>query len=247
MIRFTFTHPISTTPGGLPLAPTVTSFTKSEYFRSLPKNSPSPYQIIMCTDAKQSMYCQLLCGLVQRDEVASVGAVFAAVLVQVIHFLENYWKELASNIRFGHVSEWITDLSCRDSVSTVLVEPNPELADLIENVCGKKSWQGIVSLLWPKAKCIEAIFTGSMAQYIPTLEFYTNNELSLVSLRYASSEAFFGLNLEPLSKNVSYTFLPNMSYFEFLDVDGGAEGEIVDLVNVKLGRYYEILVTNFSG
>ncbi|CAF2082445.1 unnamed protein product [Brassica napus] len=76
-----------------------------------------------------------------------------------------------------------------------------------------------------------------MAQYIPTLEFYTNNELSLVSLRYASSEAFFGLNLEPLSKNVSYTFLPNMSYFEFLDVDGGAEGEIVDLVNVKLGRY----------
>ncbi|XP_009148393.1 4-substituted benzoates-glutamate ligase GH3.12 isoform X2 [Brassica rapa] len=209
VIRFTFTHPISTTPGGLPLAPTVTSFTKSEYFRSLPKNSPSPYQIIMCTDAKQSMYCQLLCGLVQRDEVASVGAVFAAVLVQVIHFLENYWKELASNIRFGHVSEWITDLSCRDSVSTVLVEPNPELADLIENVCGKKSWQ--------------------------------------VSLRYASSEAFFGLNLEPLSKNVSYTFLPNMSYFEFLDVDGGAEGEIVDLVNVKLGRYYEILVTNFSG
>ncbi|CAN6884608.1 unnamed protein product [Brassica oleracea] len=79
-----------------------------------------------------------------------------------------------------------------------------------------------------------------MAQYIPALEFYTN-KLPLVSKSYASSEAFFGLNLEPLSKHVSYTFLPNMSYFEFIDVDGGTEGEIVDLVNVKLGHHYEPL------
>ncbi|KAJ4872231.1 Auxin-responsive GH3 family protein [Raphanus sativus] len=251
VIRFTFIHPISTTPCGLPLAPAVTSFTKSEYYRSLAKNSPSPDQIILCPDTKQSMYCQLLCGLVQRDEVVTVGAVFASVLVQVIHFLENYWKEFASNIRCGHVSEWINDLSCRDSVSTILVEPNPELADLIENECGQKSWQGIVSRLWPKAKCIDAIVTGTMSQYIPALEFYSNNKLPLVSKAYASSEAYFGLNLEPLCKpqHVSYTFLPNMSYFEFIDVDddGGTAGEIVDLVNVKLGHYYEPLVTNYSG
>ncbi|KAF8109998.1 hypothetical protein N665_0088s0016 [Sinapis alba] len=251
VMRFTFTHPISTTPCGLPLAPAVTSFTKSKYYSSPAKNSTSPDQIILCPDTKQSMYCQLLCGLVQRDEVVSVGAMFASLLVQVIHFLENYWKELSSNIRRGHVSEWITDLSCRDSVSTILVEPNPELADLIENECVQKSWQGIVSRLWPNAKCIEAIVTGTMAQYISVLEFYTNSELPLVSKTYAASESFFGLNLEPLSKpqHVSYTFLPNMSYFEFIDVDvdGGTTGEIVDLVNVKLGSYYEILVTNFSG
>ncbi|CAN7019965.1 unnamed protein product [Brassica rapa subsp. trilocularis] len=219
VIWFAFIQPASTTPCGLPIAPVLTSFTKSEYYRSVAKKSTSPDQIIMCPDTKQSMYCQLLCGLVQRDDVVSVGAVFASVLVGVIHFLENYWKELASNIRSGHLSEWITDLGCRDYVSILLGDPNPELADLIENVCGQKSWQGIVSRLWPKAKCIDAIITGSMAQYIPALEFYSNNELPLVSLRYASSEAYFGLNLEPLSKpqHVSYTFLPNMSYFEFID------------------------------
>ncbi|CAH8355080.1 unnamed protein product [Eruca vesicaria subsp. sativa] len=252
VIMFTFTRPMSTTPCGLPLAPALTSFTKSEYYRSLATKSTCPLQIILCPDTKQSMYCQLLCGLVQREEVVRVGATFGSVLVQVIHFLENYWKELASNIRSGHVSEWITDLSCQDSVSTILVEPNPELAALIENGCGQKSWQGIVSRLWPKAKCIDAIVTGSMSQYISALEFYTSNKLPLVSKAYASSEAYFGLNLEPLSKpqQVSYTFLPNMSYFEFIDVDVDGlttEGEIVDLVNVKLGHYYEPLVTNFSG
>ncbi|WZY97423.1 hypothetical protein YC2023_069752 [Brassica napus] len=247
VMSFTFTQTISTTPCGLPLAPGLTSFIKSEYYRRLAKNSTSPYQIILCPDTKQSMYCQLPV----RDEVVSVGSVFASVLVQVIHFLENYWKELASNIRSGHVSEWITDLSCRESVSTILVEPNPELADLIENECGQTSWQGIVTRLWPKAKCMEAIITGSMAQHISALEFYSN-KLPLVSPIYGSSEAFFGLNLEPLCKpqHVSYTFLPNMSYFEFIDVDvegGTTSGEVLDLVDVKLGRYYELLVTNFSG
>ncbi|XP_022547280.1 4-substituted benzoates-glutamate ligase GH3.12-like isoform X2 [Brassica napus] len=243
---FSFTQPLSTTPCGLPLAPATTILLKSKNYRSPAKNSTSPDEIILCTDAKQSMYCQLLCGLVQRDEIVSVGAPFASLLVQVIHFLGNYWKELCSNIRSGHVSEWITDLSCRDSVSMIVGEPNLELADLIENECGQESWQGIISRLWPKTKCIEAIVTGTMAQYIPALEFYSN-KLPLVSRTYASSEAFFGINVNPLSKpqHVSYTFLPNMSYFEFIDVDG--DGEIVDLVNVKLGGYYEPLVTNYSG
>ena len=112
------------------------------------------------------MYCQLLCGLVHRDEVVSVGALFASVLVQIIRFLEKYWKELCSNIRSGRLSDWITDHCCRDSVSTILGEPNPELADLIE--------KGIVSRLWPKTKCVETIVTGIMAQYIPALEFYSD-------------------------------------------------------------------------
>ncbi|KAF3571395.1 hypothetical protein F2Q69_00063591 [Brassica cretica] len=170
---FKFIQPISTTPCGLPLAPSITIIMKSKYYRSPGKRSTTPDEIIMCTDPKQSMYCQLLCGLVQRDEVVSVGALFASVLVQVIRFLEKYWKELCSNIRSGHVSNWITDLSCRDSVSTILGEPNPELADLIENECGQESWQGILSRLWPKTKCVETIVTGIMAQNIPALEFYS--------------------------------------------------------------------------
>ncbi|WZZ83689.1 hypothetical protein YC2023_104261 [Brassica napus] len=211
---FSFTHRISTTPCGLPVAPALTNFIKSKYYPSMAKNCTSPYEITLCPDPKQSKYCQLLCGLVQRDEVVGVGATFPSVLVRVINFLEKYWKELASNIRSGTVSDWITDLSCRDSVSTILGEPNAELADLIEHECsGQKSWQ--------------------------------------VSKVYGSSEAFFGINVNPLSKpqHVSYTFLPNMSYFEFIEVDddGGTTGEIVDLVNVKLGSYYEPLVTNFSG
>nr|VDD60013.1 unnamed protein product [Brassica oleracea] len=87
-----------------------------------------------------------------------------------------------------------------------------------------------------------------MSQYVPVLEFYSN-KLPLISAGNSSSETLFGINVNPLCKpqDVSYTFLPNMSYFEFLPVDEGNNGEIVDLVNVKLGCLYETLVTNYFG
>lgn len=245
-VHIVFTRPSSITPSGLPASYASTFFFKSDYFRA---NNPftSPVEVIFCPDNKQTLYCHLLCGLVKKDEVTRVGAVFASVLVQGIIFLESFWKEMCGNIRSGQLSDWITDLSCRDSVTMILGGANPQLADLIEDICNQKSWKGIIPQLWPKTKYIEAIVTGQMAQHVPTLEFYVNN-LPIVSAIYASSEATFGINMDPLCKpqDVSYTFMPNMAYFEFLSVDEGNEA-IVDLANVTLGGYYELVVTNYAG
>ncbi|KAL0877184.1 hypothetical protein Bca101_026889 [Brassica carinata] len=249
---FNFCTPEHTTPSGLPASAATTSFFKSDYFKNRPSfwhwSFTSPDEVILCSDNKQSLYCHLLCGIVQRDEVVKVGAAFVSILVRAITFLEKIWKEICTNIRYGRLSEWITDISCMDSVSKILGEPNPELADLIENECNQKSWEGIIPRLWPKTKFIESIATGQMAQHIPTLEFYSN-KLPLISSSYVSSETMFGINMNPLCKpqDVSYTFMPNFSYFEFLLVDAGDKVEVVDLVDVKLGYHYEPLVTNHSG
>lgn len=267
-----FIKPEICTPSGLMARPVLTSYYKSKNFRNRPFNRfnvyTSPDETILCPDSKQSMYCQLLCGLVQREEVLRVGAVFSSALLRAIKFLEDHWQELCSNIRTGHLSDWITDPSCRNAVSIALNKPNPELADLIEQECcgGGESWEGIIKKLWPKTKYIEVIVTGSMAQYIPTLEFYSGG-LPLVSIMYASSECYFGINFKPLCQpsDVSYTLLPNMAYFEFLPVVKYSselsqelqcngltcakkeETQPVDLVNVKLGHYYELVVTTFTG
>ncbi|CDY26022.1 BnaC06g06020D [Brassica napus] len=36
------------------------------------------------------------------------------------------------------------DLDCRRSVSTIIGGPNPELADLVEQECSQRSWEGII-------------------------------------------------------------------------------------------------------
>ncbi|ESQ41282.1 hypothetical protein EUTSA_v10013044mg [Eutrema salsugineum] len=215
----------------------------------------SPHQISSCADTTQSMYCQLLCGLLQRENVARIGAPFASTLLKVIKFLEDHWNELCSNIRTGRVSDWITDAQCVSGICKFLTAPNPELASLIELECSKTSWEGIVKRLWPNAKCIESIVTGSMAQYIPMLEFYGGG-LPLISSFYGSSECFIGINVDPLCKpcDVSYTIIPNMAYFEFLEVVKDQAGHdpvekpvVVDLVDVKIGHDYEPVLTTFSG
>ncbi|XP_010480613.1 PREDICTED: 4-substituted benzoates-glutamate ligase GH3.12 [Camelina sativa] len=248
-MMFYFTKLESNTPSGLPARVASSSYLKSNYFKNRPSNwyytYTSPDEVILCPDYKQNLYCHLLCGLVQRNNVTRIGSIFASVMVRAIKFLEDSWEELCSNIRSGQLSEWITDIGCRDSVSIVLGAAQPEVAKTIEKICSQKCWKGIITKLWPRAKYIE---TGSMAQYVPTLNYYSNDTLPLISTIYASSETQFGLNLNPMCKpdDVSYTFMPNVSYFEFIPVDGDMN-DVVDLGDVKLGCYYEAVVTNFSG
>ncbi|TYG82709.1 hypothetical protein ES288_D01G111500v1 [Gossypium darwinii] len=231
-----------------------------------------PIEAIFCSDTNQSMYCQLLAGLIQPDEVVMVGSQFATALLRAIKFLEDYWKELCSNIRSGQISDCITDSGCKNAASSIM-KPNPQLADSIHKICSCESSEGIIKKLWPNAKFIRAITTGVMSQYVETLEFYSGG-LPLVSNTYVCSEAFCRINLEPLSgpSYVSYTFLPTTAYFECLPVNNNSLSlsqevqfnyasqhepvekksnneniEPIDLVHVKLGQYYELLVTSYAG
>ncbi|KAJ3671799.1 hypothetical protein LUZ60_007878 [Juncus effusus] len=262
-----FIKPEITTPSGLTGRPVLTSYYKSHHFLDRPFNKynqyTSPDSTILCPDSRQSMYAQLLCGLIQREEVFRVGAVFASAFLRAIKFLEDHWKELCNDIRTGDVASWITNMACREAVlRKFLTKPNPELADIIESECQNHPWSGIVKRIWPKTKYIDVVVTGTMAQYVPLLEFYGGG-LPLVSTMYASSECYFGINLRPLDKpcDVAYTLLPNMCYYEFIrvndeqgeitgDGDGGSGAlaeEVVPLIDVELGGFYELVVTTFTG
>ncbi|KAH7546593.1 hypothetical protein FEM48_Zijuj01G0218000 [Ziziphus jujuba var. spinosa] len=268
---FLFIKSEAKTPGGLVARPVLTSYYKSSHFKERPfdpyTNYTSPNETILCQDSYQSMYSQMLCGLCQNKEVLRVGAVFASGFIRAIRFLEKHWPLLCNDIRNGTINDQITDPSIRESVMKIL-KPDPKLADFIEMECAKDSWQGIITRLWPNTKYVDVIVTGTMSQYIPTLDYYSNG-LPLVCTMYASSECYFGVNLNPLCKpsEVSYTLIPTMAYFEFLPVhrNNGVvstttnslsvakslnekeQQELVDLVNVKLGHEYELVVTTYAG
>ncbi|XP_062104691.1 indole-3-acetic acid-amido synthetase GH3.6-like [Humulus lupulus] len=263
---FLFVKSEAKTPGGLVARPVLTSYYKSSHFMNRGHDDPytnytSPNETIFCQDSYQSMYSQLLCGLCQNMEVVRVGAVFASGFIRAIKFLEKNWVSLVNDIRTGTLSSEIEDIPVRESVMKIL-KPDSELANFVEAECGKESWEGIITRLWPNTKYIDVIVTGTMSQYIPMLDCYSNG-LPLVCTMYASSECYFGLNLNPLCKptQVSYTIIPSMAYFEFLPVNrkNGNIGnsisdsaislhqELVDLVDVKVGEEYELVVTTYSG
>ncbi|URD72968.1 Indole-3-acetic acid-amido synthetase [Musa troglodytarum] len=258
-LYFLFVKSETNTPGGLTARPVLTSYYKSEHFKSRPYDPynvyTSPTAAILCADAFQSMYAQMLCGLLQRLDVLRVGAVFASGLLRAIRFLQLHWKELSQDIAAGTLTAKVTDPSIRGAVAELL-RPDPELARFVAAECSEGEWAGIITRIWPNTKYLDVIVTGAMAQYIPTLEYYSGG-LPMACTMYASSECYFGLNLNPMCdpSEVSYTIMPNMAYFEFLPHggDGRHPGEgvdtaqLVDLADVEVGKEYELVITTYAG
>ncbi|KAL0399314.1 UNVERIFIED_CONTAM: Indole-3-acetic acid-amido synthetase GH3.6 [Sesamum radiatum] len=216
------------TPGGLLARPVLTSYYKSSHFKDRPfdpyTNYTSPNETILCPDSYQSMYSQMLCGLCQNKEVLRVGAVFASGFIRAIRFLEKHWTLLCHDIRTGTINSLITDPSVREAVMRIL-KPDPKLADFIESECSKESWQGIITKLWPNTKYIDVIVTGTMSQYIPTLDYYSD-----------------GL---PLVCTINNGLTNSISMPKSLNEK--EQQELVDLVDVKLGQEYELVVTTYAG
>ncbi|CAI8588933.1 unnamed protein product [Vicia faba] len=258
-LHFLFIKAETKTPSGLVARPVLTAYYKSEQFKKRPYDPynvlTSPNEAILCPDSFQSMYTQMLCGLIMRHEVLRVGAVFASGLLRAIRFLQLNWAQLAHDISTGTLNPAITDPSIIKCMSKIL-KPNPKLADFITQECSGENWERIIPRIWPNTKYLEVIVTGAMAQYIPTLDYYSGN-LPKPCTMYASSECYFGLNLKPMSEpnDVSYTIMPNMGYFEFLPHDDSSPitlsrdspPKLVDLADVELGKFYELIITTYSG
>ncbi|CBI33740.3 unnamed protein product, partial [Vitis vinifera] len=192
-LYFLFVKSETKTPSGLVARPVLTGYYRSEHFKKRPYDPynvyTSPDEAILCVDSFQSMYAQMLCGLLMHKEVLRVGAVFASGLLRAIRFLQVHWQQLAHDISTGIL--------------------NPKITDPSE--CSGGNWERIITRIWPNTKYLDVIVTGAMAQYIPTLDYFSGG-IPLACTMYASSECYFGLNLKPMSKpsEVSYTIMPNM-------------------------------------
>ncbi|GLT76686.1 hypothetical protein SLA2020_483310 [Shorea laevis] len=258
-LYFLFVKSETRTPGGLLARPVLTSYYKSDHFKTRPYDPynvyTSPNEAILCADSFQSMYTQMLCGLLERDQVLRVGAVFASGLLRAIRFLQLNWKQLAQDIEMGCLNSKVTDPLVRECMGKIL-KSDPELAEFVRGECSKENWEGIITRIWPNTKYLDVIVTGAMAQYIPTLDYYSGG-LPMACTMYASSECYFGLNLNPMCKpsEVSYTIMPNMAYFEFLPHEPNSAGfatldsppKLVDLVDVQVGKEYELVITTYAG
>uniref|UniRef100_A0ACD6ABW2 Uncharacterized protein n=1 Tax=Avena sativa TaxID=4498 RepID=A0ACD6ABW2_AVESA len=258
-LYFLFVREETKTPSGLMAAPILTSYYKTQHFTDAHSRNrhTSPRAAILCGDAAQSMHAQMVCGLCQRHDVLRVGSSFACVLLRAIRFLQLNWEQLATDIEAGVLSEErVTDAPLREAVAGIL-RPDPGLAQFVRAECGNGDWAGIVTRIWPNTRFLDVIVTGAMAQYVPTLRYYSGG-LPMVCTAYVSSECCFGLNLRPLCDpyQVSYTIMPTMGYFEFLPVDHDHDHEtgadkrkqlLVDLARVEVGREYEPVITTYAG
>ncbi|KAL9234528.1 hypothetical protein vseg_009389 [Gypsophila vaccaria] len=255
-LHFIYSSKHFKTKGGLSAGTATTNVFRHPQFRTRMKTiqsqSCSPDEVIFGSDFRQSLYCHLLCGLLHYEEVQFVSSTFAHSLVQAFQTFELVWEDLCSDIRDGVLNESITDPNIRAVMSRIL-KPNPQLADMVHQTCSSLSkWYGLIPELFPKAKYVYGIMTGSMEPYLKQLRRYAG-WLPLVCADYGASEGWIAANVNPTSPPETATFavLPNIGYFEFIPLkearNGVLEPKPVGLTEVKVDEEYEIIVTNFAG
>ncbi|OIW02324.1 hypothetical protein TanjilG_11218 [Lupinus angustifolius] len=246
----------SQTKGGLKLG-TIASHVignkrYTEAMAAIKSEMCSPQEVISAPDFQQAMYCHLLCGLIFRDQIQLLEALFIHSIVQAFRTFEQVWEELCNDIREGVLNSRITIPSVRAAMSKIL-KPDPEKANLIHKICtGLNNWYGVIQELFPNAKYLLAIATGSMEAYLPSVRHYAG-ELPVVTNDYGASEGWVGTNLHPTvpAEFASYTVFPNCGYYEFIPLSEDAiacvDPKPVGLTEVKVGEEYEIVMTTRTG
>lgn len=253
------------TKGGLTTGTATTHYFASQEFKIKQEKTKSftcsPEEVISSGDYKQSNYCHLLLGLLFSNQVEFITSTFAYSIVQAFSTFEEQWQELCNDIREGTLSPRINIPEVRKAVLEI-ISPNPSLASKIEGCCQELQnldWCGLISRLWPNAKYVYSIMTGSMQHYLKKLRHYAG-ELPLVSADYGSTESWIGVNVDPYlpPEKVTFAVVPTFSYYEFIPlyrqkedchsaIDDFIEDKPVPLSHVKLGQQYEIVLTTFTG
>ncbi|KAH0860255.1 hypothetical protein HID58_088516 [Brassica napus] len=153
-------------------------------------------------------------------------------------------QEIDTDIKHGVLTSRITVPSVRTAMSKLLTAPNPELAETIRNKClSLSNWYGLIPALFPNAKHVYGIMTGSMEPYVKKLRHYAG-DLPLVSHDYGISEGWIAAakvtpRLSP--EEAMFAVIPNLGYFEFLPVsEREGEQEPVGLYRYRLGDVLKI-------
>ncbi|XP_028791950.1 jasmonoyl--L-amino acid synthetase JAR6-like [Neltuma alba] len=250
VLNFIYSSKQFITKGGLIAGTATTNLFRDPRYKSSMKaiqsQCSSPYEVIFGSDFHQSLYCHLLCGLIFREEIQWVGSTFAHSIVHAFRVFEQAWEELCTDIREGVLTNRVTDPSIR-AVMEKLLKPDPEEADLIYKKCvGLSNWYGLIPELFPNAKYVYGIMTGSMEPYLKKLRHYAG-KLPLVTADYGSSEGWIAANVNPKipPESATYAVLPQIGYFEFVPLT--QIDTTVGLTEVKVGEEYEIVITNPAG
>ncbi|XP_027347018.1 indole-3-acetic acid-amido synthetase GH3.10-like isoform X2 [Abrus precatorius] len=265
ILEFIYSSNRFKTKGGLTVGTATTHYYASEEFiikqHKTKSFTCSPEEVISGGDYMQSTYCHLLLGLFFSDQVEFITSAFVYSIVQAFCSFEELWSEICNDIRDGTLSSRIKSPKMRRAVLDI-ISPNPNLGLKIEAACQVLQvvdWFGLIPKLWPNAKYVYSIMTGSMQPYLKKLRHYASG-LPLVSADYGSTESWIGVNVDPNlpPEDVTFAVVPTFSYFEFIPLhrhkkyptsvaDDFIEDKPIPLSQIKVGQEYEIVLTTCTG
>ena len=178
---------------------------------------------------------------------------FISTLLTAFNILASDWQQMVNDIREGRLklSLKLTPEE-RESLEKAMGGPNPsragELRSIFESASSTK-FNKIVPQLWPNVDLVSVLCGGEFSHYIPRLQYFLGETISLFSFMYVSSEGLLGVNKWPYKRTSAYALLSETNFYEFIPLDQAESPspEVLLLDEVKIGEHYEIVITTGEG
>ncbi|MEO1402876.1 MAG: GH3 auxin-responsive promoter family protein [Cyanobacteria bacterium J06635_1] len=236
--------PLGVTSGGIPYGHVSGNHLRSSQSMVSRQIFAQPFEALQVSDAVARSYVCLLFALRDRN-LGLIAATFPMVALQLARYLGTYADSLIDDLASGEITEGIKlEPDLREQLSQQF-EAVPERARELRQLC--KS-EGCLrpKQAWPHLAFMITARGGPSAPYFERFGEYFG-DLPIFGGTYAASEATFGSHW---NFNTDSTLLAiESNFYEFVPMDQWEVEQPKTLLphEVKVGGFYRILVTNYSG
>jgi len=203
-----------------------------------------PYQTLQPADSLTRHYLCLLFAL-NNSSMQGIAANYPMLLLRICHYLEQYAQELLRDLETGTIASW---LNLEPEIRTQLEKqwfPNTSRAAQLQQVL-RSEGRLTPKQVWSNLSWLGTARGGTSDFYFEQFPAYFE-DTPVFGAAYASAEGNLGVYPE-LNSDGSILAIES-GFFEFVPEDqwGADHPKTLLASEVKVGEYYRILMTNYSG
>ncbi len=171
----------------------------------------------------------------------SIQSIFLYDLLLLMQYFKENWERLLWDMEARHIPEDVPlSAEVRENLLAVVTE-KARLTE-IRQEC-EKGFAGICRRLWKRLDFASGI-GGNAFEAQEQLMCWFLGDVPIHYFTYTSTEALVGIAVE--MENTGYVCIPDSGFLEFLPYGEDTE-ETKWIEDVEIGKWYELVVTNFSG
>ena len=219
-----------------------------------PYTFPAPPKAYYIADLTDALYVQMVFALKTVPVNTSViASFFISTLITAFNVLASEWPQIVADIRKGRLKASLKlDTEERESLEEAMGGPNAARANELQLIFESASvtkFKEIVPQIWPCVDLVSVLCGGEFSHYIPRLQYFLGDAISLFSFFYVTSEGLLGINKWPRKCVSAYALLPESTFYEFIPLHQAEvpNPDVLLIDEVKVGEYYEIVMTTAEG
>ena len=195
---------------GLPIAPLTYHYNKhNPHIAEI-----TPIEVLEIANEETALYVIAVFSFVD-EEVSDFSAGLSTLAYSFWKIAESKWQNICNDIANGSLDNTLNlELNLRKTLEERMIA-NPQRAEQLRNEF-QKGMEGICKRIWPSCAVGGMIITGGLAHHAKLLAAHAMKGIQLVSAFHASSEGMIGMNMRSDPNDISYSFLIELIFFEFI-------------------------------